>query len=278
MDIKKEKVVTILGSTSEIGLSLAKRYLSQGNKLNLSYRKIKNLKILKENLNFSDFNKNLSFFKINTNNKKNFTNSIIDHKNVFKKTDLLIVTIGEQGEIQNFFESDLKKFEKTIFINFMLYVILFRNLKNVLKKKNMLIILFSGGGSTSYRQNFSSYSLSKILLVKLTEILSHEIANKNVRFNIISPGIIKSNMTKKIIKNKKHISRKEFLKIKKNIKYSNNNLEKLFKTINFLHSKKGKQINGKMISSAWDKIDRLDKKKYIKLLNSDLYTLRRKDF
>ena len=160
----------------------------------------------------------------------------------------------------------------------MLYVILFRNLKNVLKKKNMLIILFSGGGSTSYRQNFSSYSLSKILLVKLTEILSHEIANKNVRFNIISPGIIKSNMTKKIIKNKKHISRKEFLKIKKNIKYSNNNLEKLFKTINFLHSKKGKQINGKMISSAWDKIDRLDKKKYIKLLNSDLYTLRRKDF
>ena len=48
MDIKKEKVVTILGSTSEIGLSLAKRYLSQGNKLNLSYRKIKNLKILKE--------------------------------------------------------------------------------------------------------------------------------------------------------------------------------------------------------------------------------------
>ena len=86
---------------------------------------------------------------------------------------------------------------------------------NFLIKKKLLIILFSGGGSTSYRENFSSYSLTKICLVKLTEILSHEIKNKNIRFNILSPGIIESPMTKKNIKRKKQSLKKRNIKIKK---------------------------------------------------------------
>ena len=100
----------------------------------------------------------------------------------------------------------------------------------------MLIILFSGGGSTSYRNNFSSYSLSKICLAKLTEILSNEIQNKKIRFNILAPGIIYSNMTKQIFKKKNVVLKKEISKIKNNIKYSEKNIIKIFETINFLNS------------------------------------------
>ena len=140
-----------------------------------------------------------------------------------------------------------------------------------------MIILFSGGGSTSYRENFSSYSLTKICLVKLTEILSHEIKNKNIRFNILSPGIIESPMTKKILKEKNKVSKNEILKLKKNIKYSDINISKLYKTINFLNSKKGNKISGKLISSSWDDIIKYDKKSVNKLINSDKFTLRRKE-
>ena len=112
----------------------------------------------------------------------------------------------------------------------------------------------------------------------MTEILSHEIKNKNIRFNILSPGIIESPMTKKILREKNKVSKKEILKLKRNIKFSDINIYKLYKTINFLNSKKGNKISGKLISSAWDDIAKYDKKTINKLINSDKFTLRRKEF
>ena len=38
MDIKKKLNITVFGSTSKIGLELTKRYLDDGNILNLFYR------------------------------------------------------------------------------------------------------------------------------------------------------------------------------------------------------------------------------------------------
>ena len=70
------------------------------------------------------------------------------------------------------------------------------------------------------RKNFSSYSISKIALIKFTEIISEEFNNKNIRVNILSPGIVHSKMTKKILSKSKFVSKQELLKIKKSLKYS----------------------------------------------------------
>ena len=141
----------------------------------------------------------------------------------------------------------------------------------------MLIILFSGGGSTSYRENFSSYSLTKVSLVKLTEIMSYEVKNKSIRFNILSPGIINSNMTKKILKQRDKVSRDEINKINKNLKFSEINISKIYKTVNFLNSKKGNKISGKLISSTWDQVLSLKTNDIKNLIKSDIFTLRRKE-
>ena len=279
MDTKKKINVTILGASGEIGLSLAKKYLKNNDRVNLFYRNNKNKTYLINKLDFDKYKNNINLIKLSTYNEKVFSNHIKKNKKIFNKTDLLILTVGEQGEISNFFGCNLNKFKQTFFVNFMIYVIFFKNIYSLLnKKKKLLIILFSGGGSTSYRRNFSSYSLSKICLVKLTEIISNEIKNKKIRFNILSPGIIDSKMTRKIINEKNKVSKNEILKIKKNIKNSERNITKIFKTINFLNSKKGRLISGKLISSAWDKISNLDSEKLNKLVNTDIYTLRRKEF
>ena len=57
-------------------------------------------------------------------------------------------------------------------------------------------------------------------------------------------------MTRIIYRNKSKVSSDELKKIRKNIKNSDQNLTKIFKTINFLLSEKGKLISGKMISSS----------------------------
>ena len=278
MGIKKINI-TILGSSGMIGSSLAKRFLSDGNHINLFYRSKKKKNFLKKKLNFLENKNKINFYQFNFSSEKKIINSIQINRKIFMNTDLLILTIAEQGEISNFFETNLTKFKKTFFINFMFYILFFRKLASIFKrKKKMLIILFSGGGSTSYRKNFASYSLTKLCLVKLTEILSNEICNNNIRLNILSPGVIKSNMTKEILKKKEKVSKKELNKILKNQKYSDDNIIKIYKTINFLNSKKGESLSGKFISSSWDRIYDMNQKKLSKLIKSDYYTLRRKEF
>ena len=278
MDIEKKMNVTIFGSSGTIGLSLAKKFLQKCHNLNLFFRKKEKSNIIKKKLNFKIYKKKINLLKYSSSNENVLTNHIKKNRDIFKSTDLLIITTGEQGQITNFFNSNMKKFKKTFYVNFMFYVILFKNIFPIIKRKEMLIILFSGGGSTSFRQNFSSYSLTKLCLVKFTEILSHEIVNKKIRFNILAPGIIRSKMTKIILKQKNAILKKELYKIKNNIKYSEKNIIKIFDTINFLNSEKGKLISGKLISSAWDNVYKLNSKKINKLIKSDIYTLRRKEF
>ena len=82
---------------------------------------------------------------------------------------------------------------------------------------------------TSYRKNLGTYSISKLSLVKLVEIASNEINNKNVRINAIAPGIIQSKMTNTTMNNKKFVSKIEIKKIERDIKHSNDSLKNYLK-------------------------------------------------
>ena len=278
MDTKKKINVTIFGPTSKIGSTLAKKYLEDGNNINLFYRNNNNKIFLNNNFNIKKNINKLQLIKYNFKDDKKLELSIKKNRKIFNKTNILILTIAELGEIKNFFEQSIKKFSYTFYVNFFFYVSLFKTLNKVLnKKKKMLVILFSGGGSTTFRENFSAYSLTKVCLVKLTEIMSHEIKNKKIRFNILSPGIINSNMIKKILKEKNNVSKDEIKKIKKNLTMSETNIIKVYNTINFLYSKKGKNISGKLISSTWDDIANLKKKDLNIIMKTDKYTLRRKE-
>jgi short-subunit dehydrogenase len=198
------------------------------------------------------------------------------HKSFIKNTNIIINATGSLGEIKNILKVNLKKFKNTMDINFFFNLLLLQNLSKFIKNnKNLLLILFSGGGVTNYRKNFSSYSISKLALVKFVEIVSNELNNKNIRINAIAPGIIKSKMIDITMKNRKLVSKKEIIKIEKEINYSNDALKKLFKVINFLSSNKGKKITGKLISSKWDNIEIWSKKKIEKLNDKDLYFMRR---
>ena len=278
MGNKKKLNVIILGSTGAIGIKLAKKFYKDGENIFLFYKDIKKKKILKKIFK-KKTNQKISFETINIENKKSLKNKILRNKEIFKSCDILINTIGELGEIKNFFNLNIEKFYKTFHTNFFSYVHFFKFLYPLIKKKkNLLIILFSGGGATSLRENFSSYSLSKIALVKFTEILAKEFINKNIRINSIAPGIINSKMNQKILKAKKNIvSKKEILKLNKFLKISEKTIDKVYLLIKFLNSGKGKKISGKMISSMWDKPTQWSTKKINKITSNDYLTLRRKE-
>ena len=278
MAIKKKLNIVILGSTGAIGTGLAKKFYEDGENITLFYKNHKKAIFLKNKFK-SRTNQKIQFRALNVLDAKNIKKQILKNKKIFKSCDILINTVGEHGEVKNFFKLDLNKLYKTFNINFFSYIYFFRYLYPIIKtKKNFLIIIFSGGGTTSLRENFSSYTLSKIALVKLSEILAKEFHNNDIRINSISPGVINSKMTREILKNKKNlVAKKEMLKIKKFIKYSDKSINKIYLLIKFLNSKRGRKISGKMISSMWDKPTKWNSSKINKIATNNFLTLRRKE-
>jgi NAD(P)-dependent dehydrogenase (short-subunit alcohol dehydrogenase family) len=142
-----------------------------------------------------------------------------------------------------------------------------------LHKRESLIINISGGGGTSGRENFSAYGSSKTALIRFSEVLALELKKKGIRINSISPGIMKTEMTNEIIKiGKKMSGNEEYLLARKTFKKKNTNMNKVFELINFLLSKRGRSINGKILSAIWDNHENIIEN--IKKDNNS-YTLRR---
>ena len=272
---KKKIKIIIFGASGSIGSYLAEEYISQNNELLLFVKNFKSKKKMLDKFKFHGSSK-IIVDQLNIKNFSSISKKLNKHKSFIKNTNIIINATGSLGEIKNILKVNLKKFKNTMDINFFFNLLLLQNLSKFIKNnKNLLLILFSGGGVTNYRKNFSSYSISKLALVKFVEIVSNELNNKNIRINAIAPGIIKSKMIDITMNNRKLVSKKEIIKIKKEINYSNDALKKLFKVINFLSSNKGKKITGKLISSKWDNIEIWSKKKIEKLNNNDLYFMRR---
>ena len=274
MGITKKKIkIIIFGASGSIGSYLAKEYMSQNSELLLFVKNSKSKKKILNKLKFQSFSK-IIVDQLNFTNFSSIKKKINKYKSFVKSTNIIINATGSLGEIKNVLNLNFKKFKNTMDINFFCNLILLQNLSKFIKNnKNLFIIFFLG--VTSYRKNLGTYSISKLSLVKLVEIASNEINNKNVRINAIAPGIIQSKMTNTTMNNKKFVSKIEIKKIERDIKHSNDSLKKLFKVINFLNSNKGKQITGKLISSKWDNIETWNKKKIKKLINNDFYNLRR---
>jgi len=136
MAIQNKKII-ILGSTGKIGKELANKL--KKNELYLSFKKKK----------LTSFNslENVKFFSLNFEKPESFLMKLKKYKKIFKSADLIINTIGTQGQIDNFYKQKLDSFNDTFNINFILNFILLKFIYSIVKKnKKILILLLSGGG------------------------------------------------------------------------------------------------------------------------------------
>jgi NAD(P)-dependent dehydrogenase (short-subunit alcohol dehydrogenase family) len=103
--------------------------------------------------------------------------------------DALVLCAGSMEPIGAFNEIDYNDWEKSFRANFFGQLRFVRNLlkfKSTRHKLGPSIIFFAGGGSNGAPLNYSAYTISKIALTKMCELLDAE--NKDCRFTIIGPG------------------------------------------------------------------------------------------
>jgi len=198
-------------------------------------------------------------------------NCVTDIENKWNYIDALICCAGIQFPIQKSMVCNPTDWIKNIEVNLhgtyytihSFYPLL---VKSLTRPK---IICFSGGGSTNVRPYFSSYSVSKIGIVKLTETIASEYINLDI--NSIAPGAFYTNMSKEILQSDVLKSTEEFDNINKMPIDNTKKHENLLNLINFLISSQSDGISGKLLSAQWDPIDKIKQSKNDK----NLFTLRR---
>lgn len=110
------------------------------------------------------------------------------------KWDVLLFAPSRQEPVGDFHEVNFNEWEEGIQLNLLRQLrILHRLLPHRSVKPEIpepCVLFFAGGGTNGAVVHYSSYTLSKIALIKMTELLDAELPE--VRFTIIGPGWVKT--------------------------------------------------------------------------------------
>lgn len=258
MNIKKNLLV--LASTSDFSLNLSQKFYADGwNLYGVSRTQYEN-KLFKKNF-LCNFDNKDSVEKV--------SKLIIEHDIRF---DLIINFVGTIEPIGLFSECDFDHWLSTCGINAFNPLRLIKNILNNQKELKSNIIFFSGAGTNDAAPNYSAYCLSKIILIKMTEILDEEYVNST--FTILGPGVVDTKIHNPTLRNKaKAANNLKKLQDYYDGKKSFTDYSEIYNFLNcILHSEK-KAVGGRNFSVVYDNFNSNLIKEL--LLDSDLYKLRR---
>ena len=266
-------VTYISGATGFVGLKLTELLASQGDNLLLSARDENQLKEIARSLSRIYPNQSFHFFNCDLAEPKSW-DSAVSNLREFRINKYLNCS-GIQGLIGPLSEIPYVEMNRVFNVNLFSSIFFTNYLSMRLKSEEKLsIIHFSGGGSTSPRPMFMSYSLSKTSLVRFIENFAAENVNPNIRINAIAPGVMPSKMQKEVLNNPSLRGTEDHLNAEKSLASDTFDFTKILSLCNFLLSNDSEGITGKLISAEWDNWAEWSSH-LPELRDSDVYTLRR---
>ena len=187
--------VFILGIGSDIGSALARFYSLEGYVVTGTYRQKKTvdsiLKIPNICLFQCDILKNKDIKRITT----EYGNSTI-----FGPWDIFISCVGSMEPIDNFFACDFDMWERSVMLNSMAQLRFLHKMYPFRRKeKRSNVVFFAGAGTNGPATNYSAYCASKILLIKMCELLDNENGDLNVF--IVGPGWVRTKIHSQTLTN-----------------------------------------------------------------------------
>ena len=265
---ENKRVIFIISITSDIGTALAERYAKKGYKIIGTYRSTNNLDKLKKIPNSHLFYCDLS-------NKTSVRNFIEEYKKLGVEWDTFISCPGTQKPIGNFFNCDFDKWSNSIHINAIEQLRVLHELY-LLRNKNKIsnVVFFAGGGTNNAFPNYSAYTVSKIMLIKMCELIDSE--TKSLNTFIIGPGMTKTKMHYETLnEGKEKAGEANYNKTAEFMKNEDGtSMEDIFRCIEWL-CEQGKEVaGGRNFSVVYDKWGN-EKLTEILKSNFNLYKLRR---
>ena len=190
----RKKNAVIISISSDIGHALALRLIKDGWRICGTYRttskKIKKLKTIGAKLFPCDLSQKEKIPKV--------ARQISQHMGSW---DALIIAPGAQEPIGLFNETPFQEWEKGLFLNFISQLYILRELLDSRASdatEGPIVMYFAGGGTNDAPTRYSAYTISKIALMKMCELLQAEMPK--VRFTIVGPGWVKTKIHKPTFK------------------------------------------------------------------------------
>ena len=163
-EIKNKKVVVIVSITSDIGIALAKRYSQDGYTIVGTYRSTKLLSEL-------DDVPDCHLFSCDIGVKTSISEFAKEYAKLGLVWDLFVSCPSNPLPVKSFFDCDFEEWSESVHVNVIEQLRLlhqFYSFRNI-RQKMTDVVFFAGGGVNNAVINFSAYSASKIMLIKMCE-------------------------------------------------------------------------------------------------------------
>ena len=118
----------------------------------------------------------------------------------FSAIDILVNSAGISGPVGPLQGNDVSEWVRTVQVNLIGTFLCCRAVLPVMLGQDWgRIVNLSGAGATNAWRDMSAYCSSKAAVVRLTETLSLELADSNVRVNVLGPGSVHTRMWEEIL-------------------------------------------------------------------------------
>jgi len=230
------KNILIIGSSGNIGNTIAKKLYDEGYNLGLHFNK--NSYFLKKNFK----KKNVKFLKMSFSNEKNAINLINNFLKKFKKIDGIIIASGLLSW-RNIKELEVQDFNKSFLVNSIIPFFLMKHSIIKMEPGSKIIVLSSISVKYFGSAKTIEYAASKAALESLSMSINKECVKKKIILNILRPGFVDSKLQKKGRAKKDIIKRIKMIPHKRAVQPID-----IANTVSFLMKESTKNISGQIIT------------------------------
>jgi len=192
----KDKVAIVTGASSEIGISIVKRFVDEGAKVVMLGRKLDSLEKARSSIKNKD---SVVPMQCDIVDAAQVPQTIEQVLNKYGAIDILVNSAGAINDPVHFHDMSDSDIKKLIDVN--MYGV-FKMTKGVLPgmRENKSGCIINIGSISSERAipkvHLAVYSATKAALSMFTKAIAVEYARSNIRCNCVNPGIINSGMIK----------------------------------------------------------------------------------
>ena len=172
----------VFSASSDIGHELCSHWLNKGHNIYGTFRtdtnKVRELK-----------DRGATLVQCDLSDSGSYTKAIRDLKQICKVWDNLVLCPGTQEPVGRFCDVDFDKWAESINLNFTAQLRCIHSLMPSRRKDaglEPLVLMFAGGGTNNATVNYSAYTIAKLALIKVCELLDAE--ESDTRFVILGPG------------------------------------------------------------------------------------------
>lgn len=246
------KTVLVLSVSSDIGLFLARRYLSLGYTVIGTYRSARQVGPLRKD-------PRCHLFLCDVHDRQSLSAFVQAVKKLRLTWDIFISCVGDLAPVQAFFVSDFDQWQRSVEVNSIDQLRALHMLYPLRRKKAADVVFFAGGGVNNAVEDITAYTAAKIMLIKMCEFLHVE--NPDLNVFIVGPGWTKTKIHRKKLDGKRQ----------------GTPLEDIFQCIRWLCSQPRAVTGGRNFSVVYDPWRPGQQARLVKELKADagMYKLRR---